>query len=416
MPAEDPSRHPGPLLRTTTEYAWRLLLIGVAAYLLLRVLGHLLEVIVPIAIALLLTALLDPLLTVLRNRRVPRGMATLATIIAAVVVIGGLLTLVVLRAVDQFPQLADEVNAVIPHLRHWLERGPLRISPKTVENLSSTISREVSRHSSTVISAATSTGKTLLQLATGLLLTFFIAIFFLYDGARIWRFVCLAAPTAARPRVDLAGRAAWDTLRQYVQGTLVVAVFHGVVIAIVLAILGVPLVLPLAVLVAAGSVVPIIGAVVTGLVAVGVAGVAHGLTAAIIVTVVLIADDQIEAHILQPFVVGRYVRIHPLATVLSLTAGGVLAGIVGVLFAVPLTACLSSAVRALVRSGEGASRDGASPALSGDARLAEPPQLAEHTGNGGPDDHSPEGTAPGAPEPGGGPDRGRGRWPWQHEP
>lgn len=415
MPDEDHARHPGPLLRTTTEYAWRLLLLGVAAYLLLLVLGHLLEVIVPVAVALFLTGLLDPLLRALRNRRVPRAAATLATVLAAVVVIGGLLSLVVLRAVDQLPQLADEVNAVIPHLRHWLEKGPLRVNPKTVNNLSSTISREVSRHSSTVISAATSTGKTVLELATGLLLTFFITIFFLYDGARVWRFVCLVAPAAARPRFDLAGRAAWETLRQYVHGTLIVAVFHGLAIAIVLTILGVPLVLPLAVLVAAGSLVPIVGAFVTGLVAIGVAGVAQGLTAAIVVTIVLIADDQIEAHILQPFVVGRYVRIHPLATVLALTAGGVLAGFVGVLFAVPLVACLSSAVRTLVRPGDASFVGGGLPAVPLDPGVPVDPGAPDgHPGDGHPrDGQTPDATA-GATEPAGEPDRGHGRWPWQH--
>jgi putative heme transporter len=410
MADEDQPRHPGPLLRTATEYTWRLLLLGVTAYLVLRVLGHLLEVIVPVALALLLSALLDPLLRALRNRRVSRGIATLATILTAVVVIGGLMSLVVLRAIDQLPQLADQVNAVIPHLRHWLEKGPLRVSPKTVNNLSNTISKEVSRHSSTIASAAASTGKTVLELATGLLLTFFITIFFLYDGARVWQFVCLAVPRDARPRVDRAGHAAWDTLRQYVQGTLVVAIFHGLAIAVVLTILGVPLVLPLAVLVAAGSVVPIVGAVVTGLVAVGVAGVSQGLTAAIIVAIVLIVDNQVEAHILQPFVVGRYVRIHPLATVLALTAGGVLAGIVGVLFAVPLVASLSSAVRVLVRPEEKAAGEGAAPAVPADAQLAEPPRPGQDV-----DGHSPDGVVAGSNEVKEGPDRGRGRWPWQHE-
>jgi putative heme transporter len=410
VPDDEQPRLPGPLLRTATEYAWRLLVLGVTAYLVLRALGHLFEVIVPVAVALFFSALLDPLMRVLRSRGLPRGSATLATILAAVLVIGGLISLVVIRAVDQLPELADQVNTVIPHLRHWLEHGPLQVSSKTVNNLSSTISKEVSRHSSTVISAAASTGKTVLDVATGLLLTFFITVFFLYDGARVWRFVCLVAPAAARPRVDLAGRAAWSTLRHYVHGSLVVAIFHGVAIAIVLMILGVPLVLPLAVLVAAGSVVPLIGAVVTGLVAVGVAGVSQGLTAAIVVTIVLVADDQIEAHILQPFVVGRYVRIHPLATVLSLTAGAVLAGLLGVLFAVPLVACLSSAVRVLVRSGDESSTNGTSPGAAADHGAAEP---ARRAGAGDGDGQGPNGVAE---EPTDEPDRGRARWPWQHEP
>jgi putative heme transporter len=355
VPDKEQTPLPGPILRVGADYAWRILVLGLAAYVTIRILSHLLEVIVPLAVALFLTALLQPLLSFLRRHGFSRGLATLATLLVAFVLIGGLLTVVILRAVDQIPQLADQVNAVLPALRHWLEKGPLKVSPKTVDNLSNTVSKEVSAHSSTVISAAASTGKTVISGATGLLLAFFSTVFFLYDGPKVWHFLTLISPAPARPRVDAAGRAAWATLGHYVHGSLVVAVFHGLAIALVLGILGVPLVLPLAVLVAVGSFVPIVGAVVTGLAAVAVAGVTGGLTDAIIVAVVLVADNQIEAHLLQPFVVGRYVRIHPLAIVVSLTAGAVLAGILGALFAVPLVACASAAIRSLV--GEAAEPD-----------------------------------------------------------
>jgi putative heme transporter len=346
---KDKPQLPGPVLRTGAAYAWRLLMLAAVLYVLLRTFEHLLEVVVPVAVALFLSALLHPLQSFLRRRGVPRVLATLGTILVAVVLIGGLLTAVAIRAINQFPQLGHQVNATLPDLRHWLETGPLHVNSKTVNDLSNTISKEVSAHSSVVISAAASTGKTVVEVATGILLTFFTTIFFLYDGPKVWHFVCLIAPRPARPRVDAAGRAAWSTLGHYVHGSLVVAIFHGVAIALVLAVLGVPLVLPLAVLVAIGSFVPIIGAVITGLVAVGVAGVTHGTTAAIIVAIVLVADNQIESHLLQPFVVGRYVHIHPLAVVISLTAGAVLAGLVGAIFAVPLVACLSSAVRSLTQ-------------------------------------------------------------------
>jgi putative heme transporter len=157
-----------------------------------------------------------------------------------------------------------------------------------------------------------------------------------------------AFPRRARARVDAAGRASWATLGHYVRGTLIVAAFHGLAIAIVLLILGAPLVVPLALLVALGSFVPLVGAVVTGILAVGVAGISHGLLAAIVVAAVLVADNQIEAHVLQPFVVGRYVHIHPLGIVLALTTGTILLGIYGAVIAVPLTACINTAVRSLL--------------------------------------------------------------------
>jgi predicted PurR-regulated permease PerM len=129
-------------------------------------------------------------------------------------------------------------------------------------------------------------------------------------------------------------------------------VFHGVAIAVVLTVLGVPLVIPLALLVALGSFIPLVGAIVTGVLAVGVAGVSEGLIAAVVVAAVLVADNQVEAHLLQPFVVGRYVRIHPLAIVLALTAGTILFGVFGALIAVPLTACVNSAVRSVLHDPE----------------------------------------------------------------
>lgn len=337
--------YPGALLRVSAAYAWRLLILAAAAYGVVLVLGRLRDVVVPFAAALLLTALLQPYLAVLRGRGLSQGTATVVSFLSAVVVIGGLLTLVVIRAVNQFPRLGLQLDQVLPHLRHWLENGPLHLSAAIVDNLNSTITKLVGSHSSTLLSAAATTGRTILRLVAGLLLTLFITVFLLYDGPRVWRFACLAAPRGARPQVDSAGRAAWTTLSHYVRGTLVVAVFHGVAVAVVLGVLGVPLVLPLAVLVAFGSFVPIVGALITGVVAVGVAGVSHGLTDAVVVTLVLVADNQVESHLLQPFVVGRYVRLHPLATVLALGAGAVLAGILGAIFAVPMVAAISAAVR-----------------------------------------------------------------------
>ncbi len=176
--------------------------------------------------------------------------------------------------------------------------------------------------------------------------TLFSTILLLYDGDRIWAFLLKGAPVSARPRADAAGRAFWRTIGHYVRGTLFVAFFHGVVMVITLTVLGVPLAFPLAVLIGLGSFVPLVGAFVTGVLAVAVAGLSKGLVAAIVVVAVLLLDNQIEAHVLQPLVVGRYVRIHPLAVVLALTSGALLFGIFGAIVAVPLVAGVNSAVRA----------------------------------------------------------------------
>ena len=338
--------YPGPVLRTAGDYAWRLLAIGTVAYFGVKLLSRLSEVVIPFLVSILITSALQPLAQRLRRRGVGRGVATLLTMLTAVVVFGGLVTIVIVRATQQAPELGNEINNLLPHIKHWLINGPLKINAKTVNNLNNTISNDITKNSSAIASTALSTGKTVLSLLAGLLLAIFSTIFLTYDGDRVWAFVLKGVPGPAQPHLDAAARAAWNTISYYIRGTLLVAFFHGVVVEITLSILGVPLAFPLAVLVGLGAFVPLVGAIVTGTLAVGVAGLSKGLVAAIVMAAVLLLDGQIEAHVLQPFVVGRYVRIHPLAVVLSLAAAGLLWGIFGAVIAVPVVATLNSAVRA----------------------------------------------------------------------
>jgi predicted PurR-regulated permease PerM len=371
--------HPGAGLRIAGDYAWRLLALGLVAYVVLRVLDHLLIVVVPFTLALLLTAALRPVLVILVQWRVPRALATIITLLLAIVVIGGIVALVVTRAIDQAPQLGTEIDKFIPKVENWLVTGPLGLNKGTIANFSNTLSKQVDKNSAAIASTAVSTGKTVLDVLAGLVLGIFCTIFLLYDGDRVWRFVCAGFPPAARPRVDIAGQAAWESLKHYVRSTLIVAVFHGVVMSVVLLVLGVPLVAPLALIVAAGSFVPLIGTIVTGTVAVGVAGVSQGAIAALIVLAVLVIDNQVDAHILQPLVVGRYVHIHPLAVVLALATGTIVLGVFGAVIAVPLSACLNSFVRSLKASNRNASDLHTTPLQVGDLQPgyleAGPPDL-----------------------------------------
>ncbi len=342
----DLGSYPSAVIRTVADYAWRLLAIGTVGYFAIKLLSHLALVVIPFIVSLLAAALLRPLLTKFRSWGLSRGLSTLATVLAAVVVIGGLITVVVIRAADQAPQLGNEINSLIPHIKQWLINGPLRLNPTTVNNLSNTVTKDVTKNSSAIASTALSTGKTVGEFLGGAALAVFSTIFLLYDGERVWDFLVKGAPAPIRQRVEASALAAWKTLSHYVRGTLIVATFHGIVVAVTLTILGVPLAFPLAVLVALGAFVPLVGAIVTGSLAVAVAGLSQGLLAAVVVVSVLLLDNQIEAHILQPFVVGRYVRIHPLAVVLGLGAGALLFGIFGAIVAVPVVACINSGVRA----------------------------------------------------------------------
>jgi predicted PurR-regulated permease PerM len=182
---------------------------------------------------------------------------------------------------------------------------------------------------------------------TGGLLTLFTLIFFLYDGPGIWQFVTKIVPTQARPRIDLAGHRGFASLVAYVRATLLVAFVDATGIGVGLAIVGVPLALPLAALVFLGSFIPIVGALLSGLISVLVALVTVGPVGALVVLAIVLAVQQLEGHILQPLLMGRAVQLHALAVVLSIAAGVVLAGIVGALLAVPLVAVANAMVRSL---------------------------------------------------------------------
>jgi predicted PurR-regulated permease PerM len=348
MPDSEPPRHPGRALRTAADYGWRFLILAAVGYVLIRIFSPIFEVIVVVVAALLITALLHPVLVWLQNRGLPRGFATVAALLFALVVVGGILTYVIIRGIQDFPALGDQVNRLIPHVKRWLINGPLHVNASRVNNLSNTISSEISKNSSSIATSAIDTGKTVLTVLAGIVLGIFVTIFLLYDGDNVWRFILRLFPTEARHQVDAAGVAVWRTLSNYIRGTLVVAIFHGVVLAIALTILGVPLVAPLALVVGIGAFIPLIGAIVAGALAVAVAGLTHGWVGAIVVGIVLLVDNQVEAHVLQPFVVGRYVHIHPLATVLALACGELTLGIFGAIIAVPTVACINAGAKALV--------------------------------------------------------------------
>ena len=180
-----------------------------------------------------------------------------------------------------------------------------------------------------------------------------MTFFLLYDGERVWRWLLGPLPRAAGTRVDRAGRTAWTTLTAYVHGTAVIATFHGVVIGVVLFLLHVPLVLPLAVLAFVGGFVPLVGALVAGSLAVLVALGTRGWVTAVILLGVLLVENQVEAHLLQPLVMGRYVRLHPLAIGLAIAVGSVLGGVLGAIVAVPAAAIVYRAAPLLSARGRG---------------------------------------------------------------
>ncbi|GGU20351.1 AI-2E family transporter [Lentzea flava] len=336
------------LLRVSAALSWRFVVVVAALYVVAYVLGFLASIVIPVAIALLLAALLSPGVAKLVEWRVPRGVATTVMMILGIGVLGGVLTFVISEFSRGLPELQTQVAASLDTIQKWLKDGPAHLSDAQLQNYINEIVKTIKENQAEITSGALTTAATLGEVLTGLLLALFTLIFFLHDGDGIWRFVIRAVPRDVRARVDVAGRRGFGSLVSYVRATAAVAVVDAVGVGIGLAIIGVPLVVPLSALVFLGAFIPIVGAVFTGAVAVLIALVTNGPIAALVVLAVLIGVMQLESHVLQPLLLGRAVKLHPLAVVIAIAGGLVVGGIAGALLAVPLLAVLNSGIRSLV--------------------------------------------------------------------
>ena len=362
-----------PLVRKGAAWAWRLLILGAALVALLWVVSKLTLIVVPVALASLLAALLLPAVDLLQQRRVPRGWAVAVVLLSAIAVVGGIFGFVVSQFISGAPGLVEQVTRSVDGLRTWLIEGPVHLSREQIDHTGDAVIKALQENQAKVTSGALSTAGTVTEIVTGAVLVLFTLIFLLHGGRGIFAFVASIFPTTVRARVRDAGRAGFRTLTGYVRATCLVALVDAVGIGTGLAIMGVPLALPLASLVFLGAFVPLIGAVFAGGVAVIVALIAKGWVYALITLGLIFAVQQLESHVLQPLVMGRAVAVHPLAVVLAITSGGVLAGIVGALLAVPVVAVLNSAVRVLLAPDPDAEQQRVAAELAPDGLTGDPP-------------------------------------------
>lgn len=337
-----------PLVRKTAAWSWRLLVILGAILALIWIFFQLEILFVPVALATILAALLIPMVDFLDRRGAPRGGAVALVLLSGFAVFGGLLAFVITQFVEGAPALVSQMTSSIDGLGKWLTDGPLHVSHHQINQFRDAAIEALRSNQEKLTSGALSTAGTVTEIVTGALLVLFTLIFLLQGGRSIFSFVTQVFPVTVRDRVRDAGRAGFRSLIGYVRATFLVAFVDAVGIGVGLAIMGVPLALPLASLVFMGAFVPLVGAVVAGFVAVVVALIAKGFVYALITLGLIIAVQQLEGHVLQPLVMGRAVSIHPLAIVLVIAGGAVLAGIPGALLAVPALAFFNSAMRVLL--------------------------------------------------------------------
>ncbi|MFJ4168812.1 AI-2E family transporter [Paenarthrobacter sp. NPDC089714] len=378
-------------VRIAAAWSWRAGLILVMIGILVWLLGKVSFLIIPVMVAALLAGLLYPVVVWLRNLKVPNGLAVAITVLAFIGVIAGALALVGRQLAAGFGELWQEALTGIQQVQTWLADGPLHLTADQIDKYIADAANALQNNSSSILSGALSFGSTAGHFAAGLVLALFILIFFLLEGSRIWAFLVRLLPKKARRATDGAGRRGWTSMVNYVRIQMFVAFVDAVGIGVGAAIIQVPLALPLAVLVFIGSFIPVVGALVTGAIAVLLALVANGPVNALIMLAIVLLVQQLESHILQPLVMGKAVALHPVAVILTVAAGSYLAGIPGALFAVPILAVANTAVRYIagrtwehdggLGAAEAATAEG-SPGPDGDSNFKDVALPAGHTRGG----------------------------------
>jgi predicted PurR-regulated permease PerM len=323
-------------------WSWRFVVVAAAGYVVAKGIALFAVVVLPLVIALLLTALVVPLVDALVRARFPRGLASLLAVVASIGVVALLLTFAGQQIAQGASDLSAQVVTGLEQIKEWLKTGPLHASDSQINGFIQSAQDAVTTSNKQIVSRLTEVTTAVSHILAGLFIVLFGTYFFLSDGERIWSWVVRIFPRAARARADSSGRIAWTSLTAFVRATVLVAFTDALGIAIGAAVLRVPFVFAIGVLVFIGAFIPVIGAALSGSVAVLVALVDQGPVVALIMLLVVVFIQQLEAHVLQPFLLGRLVSVHPLGVILAIGAGVLVAGIAGALVAVPFVAALNA--------------------------------------------------------------------------
>lgn len=346
----DPEETVPPALKIAAAYSWRILIVlGVVAVLVFLVIQFR-YIVIPFLVAILLGALLVPFVNFLRRHRWPKWLAITVAMVGTLSIVSGLVVLVVLQVRAGYPDLQEKSILAFEDLKAWLLESPLHLTEADINEYLGAAWEAIQRDSAALVSGILSVGSTAGHVLAGALLALFATLFVLIDGRGIWSWFVRLFPRRARVAVAGAGEAGWITLTTFVKVQIFVAFVDAVGIGVGAWILGLfyggfPLVIPIAVAVFLGSFIPVVGALITGALAVFIALVYLGPIPAIIMLGIVLLVQQIEGHVLQPLVLGTAVKVHPLAVVFAVAAGGFTAGIAGALFAVPVIAVVNVMVK-----------------------------------------------------------------------
>ena len=320
-------------LRTWGTGAWLLFGIGLVTYFGFQALRRVSVVAIACVVALFVAAVLWPLTRFLLDRRWPRALAALSAMAAALIVVGGLVAALVPAIGPALENLTDDIQIAAESLREWLETGPLQLTESQIDGYWETLTDQVGEFgSSWLLGGATAA----VEVITGFFLMVVVVFFVLKDGRQLTAQLIARLPDEYAQRTELGIRTGWRSLALYMRGLALVGAFDAILIGLGLWIVGVPLVIPLALLVFFGAFIPLVGAFVSGLLAVAIAFVNGGLVDAAIILGIVVVVQQIEGDVIYPIVFGQTLRVHPLLVLLGVAVGGLAFGLFGAFIAVPL--------------------------------------------------------------------------------
>jgi predicted PurR-regulated permease PerM len=337
-------------LEFAAAISWRVFIVAAAVIAAFLVLGRLQVVFLSTAAAMVIACALWPLVARLRSIGVPRSVSALVTVLALLSLVVATVALVTPYAADDVRNIDLDVSAEVDEVERWLVEGPLDLSERQVQTFRERADRQLRTVGNRALRGAWDSALFAAELIAGLLLTIVLTFFFLKDGDRMWRWIRGFIPARRRDEWDLIAVHVRDVLAGFLRGTSIVAAVDAIGIGLGLYLLGVPLVIPIALLTFVGGFIPLVGATIAGAVAVLVALVNNGFLTALGVLGVVLLVQQLEGNVLQPFVVGRSVQLHPAVVLVAVGAGAVLWGIGGAVLAVPLTAAASVVLADLRRS------------------------------------------------------------------
>ena len=304
------------------------------------------QIVVPFLAGLVLSALLVPLSSFLQRHRWPKWLAVVSVWVVVLGLLAGLILLITFQVRSEIPEIQKQVATSLSAAQQFLATQPFGLTEAKLNDLVSSSGQWLQDNAAGLGSGAAEVGTTAAHVVEGVIIILFVTLFALIDGRGIWTWVVHIWPKKAHARISAAGEAGWKTLTNFIRIQLVVAASDAIGIGVGALILGVPLAVPIAMVVFLGAFVPFVGAIVGGAVAVGLALLFNGWVHGLIMLGIVIVVQQLESHVLQPWLTGPTVKIHPLAVILGVTAGAAVAGIAGAFFSVPVIATLNAMIHA----------------------------------------------------------------------